>query len=95
MGQNATAKNRTLSKDQFVMKTEATLPNGTGKYPVGSKTLTSVALGKYFIGSAYSPIYNNKCAYDEELWTDNTFLQGRVQRKFPAAGNYKKSSLSK
>lgn len=92
MGKNATAKDRTLSKDQFVMKTEATLPNGIGKYPVGSKTLTSVALGKYFIGSAYSPIYNNKCAYDEELWTDNTFLQGRVQRKFPAAGNYQKSS---
>lgn len=92
IGRNFANKNRALSKDQVVMKTEVTLPKGPGKYPVGSKTLTSVALGKYFIGTAYSPIYNNKTAYDDDLWNDPVFLQGRVQRKMPAAGNYANSS---
>ena len=92
MGRFWGGKNRALSKDQVVMKTEATLPNGVGKYPVGSKTITSVALGKYFIGTAYSPIYDNKSAYDDDLWKDEVFLKGRVQRKFPAAGNYANSS---
>lgn len=94
IGRNFANKNRALSKDQVVMRTEVTLPKGPGKYPVGSKTLTSVALGKYFIGTAYSPIYNNKTAYDDDLWNDPVFLQGRVQRKMPAAGNYDKSSWS-
>ena len=86
------SKNRSFSKDQVVIRIEATMPNGAGNYPVGTTTLTSVALGKYYIGTAYSPIYDNKCAYDEDLWSDPVFLQGRVQRKMPAAGNYAHSS---
>ena len=86
------SKNRTYSKNQVVIRTEATLPNGPQKYPVGSTTYTSVALGKYFVGTAYSPVYKNKAAYDEDLWQDQDFLKGRVQRKMPAAGHYAKSS---
>ena len=85
-------RGRSRSSEQVVIRIEATMPNGPGKYPVGSTTYTSVALGKYFIGTAYSPIYKNKAAYDEDLWTDQDFLKGRVQRKMPAAGHYEKSA---
>lgn len=86
------SKNRSYSKNQVVIRTEATLPNGPQKYPVGSTTYTSVALGKYFIGTAYSPVYKNKPVYDEDLWQNADFLKGRVQRKMPAAGHYAHSS---
>ena len=86
------SNNRTYSKNQVVIRTEANLPNGPQKYPVGSTTYTSVALGKYFVGTAYSPVYKNKAAYDEDLWNDADFLKGRVQRKMPAAGHYAHSS---
>lgn len=86
------SKNRSFSKDQSIIRIESTQPNGPGKYPVGSTTMTSVALGKYFIGTAYSPIYKNKAAYDEDLWSDPVFLKGRVQRKMPASGHYAYSS---
>ena len=85
-------RGRSRSSEQVVMKIEATMPNGPQKYPVGTTTYTSVALGKYFVGTAYSPIYKNMAAYDEKLWSDADFLKGRVQRKMPAAGHYAKSS---
>ena len=92
IGQIHSATGRIHSKEQAVIRTEATRPDGPISFPVGSVTLTSVALGKYFIGTAYSPIYNNLSAYDAELWDDPVFLEGRVQRKMPAAGHYKDSS---
>lgn len=85
-------RGRSRSSEQVVIRIEATMPNGPGKYPVGSTTYTSVALGKYFIGTAYSPIYMNKAAYDETIWSDADFLKGRVQRKMPAPGHYEKSA---
>ena len=85
-------RGRSRSSEQVVIRIEATMPNGPGKYPVGSTKYTSVALGKYFIGTAYSPIYKNKAAYDEDLWSDADFLKGRVQRKMPATGHYEKSA---
>ena len=85
-------RGRSRSSEQVVIRIEATMPNGPGKYPVGSTTYTSVALGKYFIGTAYSPVYKNMAAYDENLWNDADFLKGRVQRKMPAAGHYEKSA---
>ena len=85
-------RGRSRSSEQVVMKIEATMPNGAGSYPVGTTTYTSVALGKYFVGTAYSPIYKNKAAYDDALWSDADFLKGRVQRKMPAAGHYANSS---
>lgn len=93
------SKGRSRSKDQVVIRTESELgpqpdpnPNNRGQFFIGTRTYTSVSLGKYFIGTAYSPIYNNKSAYDEDLWRDPVFLQGRVQRKLPAAGFYKNSA---
>ena len=85
-------RGRSRSSEQVVMKIEATMPNGAGSYPVGTTTYTSVALGKYFFGTAYSPIYKNKAAYDDAIWSDADFLKGRVQRKMPAAGHYANSS---
>lgn len=85
-------RGRSRSKEQCVIRIEATHPYGVGKFPVGSTTLTSISLGKYFIGTAYSPVYDNKAVYDESLWQDPVFLQGRVQRKMPAAGYYERSS---
>lgn len=91
------SRNRTQSKDQVVIRIEADhapkrLNGGYTPFSVGSKTLTSVSLGKYYIGTAYSPIYNNKSAYDEDLWNDQVFLQGRVQRRMPSPGRYVRSS---
>ena len=94
------SKGRSRSKDQVVIRTESELgpqpvPGGkAGEFYIGTRTYTSVSLGKYFIGTAYSPIYNNKSAYDEDLWSDPVFLQGRVQRKMPAAGHYEASAWS-
>lgn len=92
-------RGRSRSRDQVVIRTESELgpqpdpnPNNRGQFFIGTRTYTSVSLGKYFIGTAYSPIYNNKSAYDEDLWSDPVFLQGRVQRKLPAAGFYKNSA---
>lgn len=85
-------RGRSRSSEQVVIRIEATMPNGPGKYPVGSTTYTSVALGKYFIGTAYSPLYKNMAAYDEAIWSDADFLKGRVQRKMPATGHYEKSA---
>lgn len=85
-------RGRSRSSEQVVIRIEATMPNGPGKYPVGSTTYTSVALGKYFIGTAYSPLYKNMAAYDEAIWSDADFLKGRVQRKMPATGHYENSA---
>lgn len=88
------SSNHLKSRDQVVIRIQATMPKGPGKYPVGTTTLTSVALGKYYIGTAYSPIYNNLSAYDEALWADPVFLERRVKRIMPAAGLYGESSWS-
>ena len=91
-------KDRTQSKDQVVIRIEAEHApksldgNAYKPFSVGSRVLTFVSLGKYFVGTAYSPIYNNKSAYDEDLWNDPVFLQGRVQRRMPSPGRYVKSS---
>lgn len=92
-------RGRSRNKDQVVIRTESELgpqpdPANRGQFFIGTRTYTSVSLGKYFIGTAYSPIYDNKCAYDEDLWNDPVFLQGRVQRRMPAAGHYKNSAWS-
>ena len=93
------SKGRSRNRDQVVIRTESELgpqpdPANRGQFFIGTRTYTSVSLGKYFIGTAYSPIYDNKCAYDEDLWNDPVFLQGRVQRRMPAAGHYKNSAWS-
>lgn len=86
-------RGRSRNRDQVVIKTESELgpqpdPANPGQFFIGTRTYTSVSLGKYFVGTAYSPIYNNKSAYDEDLWSDPVFLKGRVQRRMPAAGHY-------
>ena len=87
---------RSKSKDQVVIRIEADhAPRNMGAnepFSIGAKTFTSVALGKYFVGTAYSPIYDNKSAYDEDLWSSQVFLKGRVMRRMPAPGNYYESS---
>ena len=87
---------RSKNKDQVVIRIEADhAPRNMGAnepFSIGAKTFTSVALGKYFVGTAYSPIYDNKSAYDEDLWSSQVFLTGRVMRRMPAPGNYYESS---
>ena len=88
-------RGRSRNKEQAVIRIESingVVRKADGKLAVGSTRLTSVALGKYFIGTSYSPIYKNKPAYDEDLWRDADFMEGRVQRRMPAAGHYANSS---
>lgn len=84
-------RGRSRSKDQCLVRIEAAGRPGETAFPLGTTKLSSVYLGKYFVGTCYSPMVDDKPAYQEDLWTDGSFTPGMVKRTFPAAGYYKQS----
>lgn len=84
--------NRTQNINQSVLRGEASYPHGAGKFPIGSVNMKSIYVGKYFVGTLYSPFYKFVAACDESAWTDTNVKPGMVERIFPAGGYYASSS---
>lgn len=84
--------NRAKSFHQSILHAEATFPKGVGKFPIGRVTMRSIYVGKYFIGTLYSPFLDFVAACDEQAWSDQRATPGLVERIFPAPGYYKSSS---
>lgn len=85
-------RGRMRSQDQSLMRIEGAFPDGPGTFPVGTTRLTSIYLGKYFVGTAYSPLLGQRPAFEEAIWQEANFTQGKVERIFPAGGRYEASS---
>lgn len=85
---------RRRSANQSILRAEATYPNGVGKFPVGRVHMKSIFVGKYFVGTLYSPFLDFIPACDEATWRDARVIPGLVERIFPAAGNYRNASWS-
>jgi hypothetical protein len=81
-------RNRSQATSTSIIRREYAWPNGRDKYPPGRATLTSITLGKYFIGNIYTPIYKLITGDEPELWASNEAMKNKVQRYVPAPGRY-------
>ena len=50
--------------------------------------VSSIYLGKYFVGGLFTPIIDDLCLVDEELWLSEAGSRNIVQRRFPTPGWY-------
>jgi hypothetical protein len=85
-------RNRSQATSTSIIRREYAWPNGRDKYPPGRATLTSITLGKYFIGNIYTPIYKLITGDEPALWTSNEAMKNKVQRYVPAGGRYVKAT---
>ena len=51
--------------------------------------VSSIYVGKYFVGGLFTPVYRDLCLVDEELWQSPIGSRNKVERKFPVPGFYK------
>lgn len=51
--------------------------------------VSSIYVGKYFVGGLFTPVYRDLCLVDEELWQSPVGSRNKVERKFPVPGFYK------
>ena len=51
--------------------------------------VSSIYVGKYFVGGLFTPVYRDLCLVDEELWQSPVGRRNIVERKFPVPGLYK------
>lgn len=57
----------------------------------GMLTYKAIYLGKYFVGSVYSPINSGHAGNDEWIWNNSEATANLVSRVLPAPGHYDKS----
>ena len=60
----------------------------------GHNHYTSVYLGKYFVGNLFTPVYNGLAMSDEAFWQSPIATRNKVERRFPAPGQYQSASLN-
>ena len=51
--------------------------------------VSSIYVGKYFVGGLFTPVYRDLCLVDDELWQSPIGSRNKVERKFPVPGFYK------
>lgn len=82
------------------------LPQIVTRYEIGEKTnlsnvtytsyskVSSLYLGKYFVGGLFTPILGDLSLVDEELWLSDIGRGNIVERVFPVPGYYKDVSAN-
>jgi len=56
--------------------------------------LTSVYLGKYWVGNLLTPLYDDVTIVSPRFWANSDNLKNKVERRLPASGTYIHSNLT-
>ena len=56
--------------------------------------LTSIYLGKYWVGNLFTPLYDDISLSSHRFWADSNNLRNKVERRIPASGLYASETLT-
>ena len=56
--------------------------------------LTSIYMGKYWVGNLFTPVYENVALVSRRFWENPINLRNKVERRIPTPGQYAKESLT-
>lgn len=72
---------------RYEISNQVSIPADPSKY-VYYPLISSIYVGKYFVGSLFTPVFRDLSLVDEELWLSEIGRRNIVERKFPVPGLY-------